>query len=42
MLKRARGYKEDFQMSMDVIIFIVVCVVLFLYLLYALLQPEKL
>ena len=41
MLKRVRGYKEDFQMAIDVIILIVVCVVLFLYLLYALLQPEK-
>jgi K+-transporting ATPase KdpF subunit len=41
MLKRARGCKEDFQMAIDVIILIVVCVVLFLYLLYALLQPEK-
>ena len=41
MLKLVRGYKEDFQMSIDVIIFIVVCFVLFLYLLYALLQPEK-
>ena len=41
MLKPVRGYKEDFQMPIDVIILIVVCAVLFLYLLYALLQPEK-
>jgi K+-transporting ATPase KdpF subunit len=41
MLKPVRGYKEDYRMAIDVIILIVVCVVLFLYLLYALLQPEK-
>ncbi|DAC71708.1 MAG TPA: K(+)-transporting ATPase subunit F [Thermoplasmata archaeon] len=40
MLLHARGCEGD-SMSVDVIIFIIVGITLFLYLLYALLRSEK-